>query len=721
MRNFYLLTIILNSIVISINAQNSTILTPEIAIDQYHNQNIEDPYRHLENLSNPEAKEWIESQSEIAQSFLNSIEKKQFLIDKQIELDTKNEFVISKLKVTHDEYHYYLKRLPTENVAKLYYRTSFEGEEHLLYDPISFKPLENKNYIINYFQPDWVNSKIAIGLTEKGKEISQIIILDIHTNQIFPEVLQNTWPSDVGGLQWLPDNSGFIYVHFPNATTNSQNFLLNTNSALHKIGELQEKDTTIFSKEFCKNLDIKEEDFPTTNIESRSNKYLIGKTTGANAYYNAYYLPINKIGATDWKPLFSKKELIKDYTIIGDSIIFKTSYNAPNFKIGITSIQNPNFKTARILVPENKDHILTDFAVTSEGLYYVTSKNSVQAKLFRHTSQQDEEIKLPKIYGTIEISSHGQSYPKLWITSKGWTTNSERHEYVNNVLTPKNIDNTSNSNILDNIIIEEIEVTGHDGQKIPLSIFYHKDMVKNGKNPVLMDGYGSYGIAMKPAMLIHRTLWILEGGVYAVAHVRGGGEKGEAWHKGGYKKTKPNTWKDFISCAEHLISNQYTSPKKLSILSGSAGGILIGRALTERPDLFASAIIEFGTINMLRFETHNNGANNTKEFGTVKDPEEFKALLEMDAYHHLKKNEKYPAVLLTAGLNDPRVPAWFSAKFMAKLQAYDVSNNPKLLLVDSDSGHGIDNTKIKTFERYANIIAFAFQQTGHPEYQFKTD
>ena len=307
---------------------------------------------------------------------------------------------------------------------------------------------------------------------------------------------------------------------------------------------------------------------------------------------------------------------------------------------------------------------------------------------------------------------------KLWITGKGWTTDSERYEYINNELTSKNLHNTKISNILENIVTEEIEVTAHDGKKIPLSIFYHKDMVKNGKNQVLMDGYGAYGVSMKPTLKTHRILWLLEGGVYAIAHVRGGGEKGNKWYKGGYKISKPNTWKDFISCAEHLIAYQYTSPKNLAIFSGSAGGILIGRSITERPDLFAAAIVQFGSLNMLRSEMHTNGANNTKEFGSIKNPEEFKALLEMDAYYHIQKNKKYPAVLLTAGLNDPRVPAWFSAKFIAKIQAYDTSNNPKLLLVDSDSGHGIDDTKTKIFNEYANIIAFAFKQTGHPEYQF---
>ncbi len=719
MKYFYFQTFLLFIIIIfPCSSQENNILQPKLIIDQYHNQKIEDPYRYVENLSDPKVKEWIDYQNEVAQSFLDNIDKKQCLIDKQIELDTKKEFVISKLKVTHNEFHFYLKRLPTENVAKLYYKTSFLGEEHLVFDPISFNQSENENVLINYFQPDWSNSKIAISLTEKGKEISKIITLDINTTQVSPEVLENTWPSSVGGVEWLPDNSGFIYVHFPNASDHSKNFQLNAKSVLHKIGTPQSKDTEVLSKAFCPNLGLNEEDFPVTNIENQSNTYITGTASGANAYYNAYYLPINEIGHANWKPLFSKEELIKEYIIVGDSILFKTSYNAPNYKIGITSVKNPNFKKAKIIIPESEDQVITSFTLTSEGLYYVGSKNGVQAKVFKHTSKLSKEIILPKTYGTIQLASQGQSNPKLWITAKGWTTDNERYEYANNTLTPKNIHNTSNSDILENIIIEEIEVTGHDGQKIPLSIFYHKDMVKNGKNQVLMDGYGAYGISMKPAMKIHRTLWLLEGGVYAIAHIRGGGEKGSDWHKGGYKASKPNTWKDFISCAEYLISNQYTSPKNLAIFSGSAGGILIGRAITERPDLFAAAIVQFGSLNMLRSEMRNNGANNIKEFGSINDPEEFKALLEMDAYHHIKKNEKYPAVFLTAGLNDPRVPAWFSAKFMAKLQVYDTSNNPKLLLLDSNSGHGIDETKTKISEEYANIIAFAFKQTGHPEYQF---
>lgn len=719
MKHFSFYTFILSIIItISSHAQNRDLLTSKMVIDQYHNQKIEDPYRYVENLSHPEVKEWINTQNKNSQSFLQNIEKRQFLINKQVELDKKNEFVISKLKVTRNEYHFYLKRLPTENVAKLYYKTSFSGEEFLLYDPISFMPSENKEFVINHFQPDWIGSKIAISLTEKGKEISRIIILNTNTKQVSNEVLKNTWPSNDKGIEWVPNNSGFIYVHYPYANDPSKNFLLDSASLLHSIGEPQAQDVNVFSKAFCPNLDLKQEDFAVTIIQDQLTKYIIGAASGASAYHDTYYLPIQEVGSNNWTSLFSKQEQIKEYIIVRDSIVFKTSKNAPNFKIGITSIKNPNFQKARILVKEKKEQVIIDFAITSEGLFYVSSKNGVQAKLYKRTTHTDTEIVLPKAFGHIAISSKGKTDHKLWITAKGWTTDSERYEYSNDTLLSRNIYNTSSSNILNEIVIEEVEVTGHDGQKIPLSIFYHKDMVKNGKNQVLMDGYGSYGISMKPAMRIHRTLWLLEGGVYAIAHVRGGGEKGNAWHKGGYKSSKPNTWKDFISSAEYLISNQYTSQKNLAILSGSAGGILIGRAITERPDLFAAAIVEFGSLNMVRSEMRRNGANNIKEFGTIKDPEEFKSLLEMDAYHHIEKNEKYPAVFLTAGLNDPRVPAWFSAKFMAKLQAYDVSNNPKLLLVDSESGHGIDDTKTKIFERYANIIAFAFKQTGHPDYQF---
>ncbi len=688
-------------------------------VDKYHGQNIEDPYRHLENLEDTEVQQWVEQQNTLAKKYLNHINKTKYLIEKQKEFDAKKSFTVSHLMVTTNDLHFYLKRSASENVSKLYYRNAFDEEEILLYDPKKFKEASNTEYLINYIQPNWDGSKIVVSLTEKGKEISELIVIDVPSKTVSSEILTNSWVSEIGGITWLPNNSGFIYVYHPITNPKDKAFLKNTKSVLYTLGNKKEDLTEIFSREYNKDLGLKEEDFPTVTLGNQNDNYIIGEKSGVAAYKDTYYLSIDQITSKKWKPLFKKSDQIKSYLIKGDSLYYRTSKNAPNFEIRKTSIKNPNFDSGEILVKHKKDTIITDFNITSEGLFFVTSKNGVKADLFKLNNGIQKEIKLPYVFGSISLEVKGINHPELYINTRGWLTQQKRYEYQKGTVTEKNMNLSYEDSELKDIVIEEIEVTAHDGEKIPLSLLYKKSLIKNGNNITMMDGYGAYGVSMRPTFSIRRLLWVMEGGIYAVAHVRGGGEKGDAWHKGGFKTTKPNTWKDFISCAEYLIENKFTSKNKLAIWSGSAGGIMIGRSITDRPDLFKAAIVEFGSLNTLRSESRPNGANNVKEFGTIKDPIEFEALKEMDAYHHIKKGEKYPATLLTAGLNDPRVPAWFSVKFAARMQASNTSDNPNLLLVDSDTGHGTDDTKLKEFERYANIMAFAFWQTGHPDYQPK--
>jgi len=210
---------------------------------------------------------------------------------------------------------------------------------------------------------------------------------------------------------------------------------------------------------------------------------------------------------------------------------------------------------------------------------------------------------------------------------------------------------------------------------VPLSIIHKKGLEMNGKNPVILYGYGAYGISVKPGFRPNLLLFIKEGGVLTFAHVRGGGEKGVEWHNGGKKLTKPNSWKDLIACTEYMIEQAYTSNQHTAIWGG-------GRAMTERPDLFAVVISQVGVMNKMRSEQYPGGTANAKEYGTVENPEECKALFEMDAYLHLKKGADYPATLLTAGMNDFRVIVWQPAKFAAKLQACQQANKPNLFLVD---------------------------------------
>jgi prolyl oligopeptidase len=214
-------------------------------------------------------------------------------------------------------------------------------------------------------------------------------------------------------------------------------------------------------------------------------------------------------------------------------------------------------------------------------------------------------------------------------------------------------------------------------------------------------------------------LWVQKGGIVVIAHVRGGGEKGEPWHEGGYKITKSNSWKDLISCAEYMIREKYTSKNKIAIWGASAGGITIGRAITERPDLFKVAIIDAGVVNATRMEFTPNGLNSAKEFGSLQNEAEFKALLEMDAYQQIRKGEKYPATLITSGINDPRVSPWMPAKFAAKLFAADKSENPLFLKIDYEGGHGSDIPVAQKYDNIADTFAFAFWQLGHPDYEVK--
>jgi prolyl oligopeptidase len=256
-----------------------------------------------------------------------------------------------------------------------------------------------------------------------------------------------------------------------------------------------------------------------------------------------------------------------------------------------------------------------------------------------------------------------------------------------------------------------VKVRSHDGVRVPLVILRQRGVPRNGGSPTLLWGYGAYGFEMtSPHFLGAFLAWLERGGSLAVAGVRGGGEYGEAWHLAGKPATKSNTWEDFIACGEYLVREKYTSPEHLSGMGESEGGILIGNAITERPDLFRAAVILVGINNPLRMETTASGVPNRAEFGTHKTEAGFRALLAMDLYHKVRDGVKYPAVLLMHGINDPRVEPWMSAKMAARLQAATSSGFPVLLRIDYDAGHGFGSTRKQQTEERADTFAFLFHE-----------
>ena len=366
------------------------------------------------------------------------------------------------------------------------------------------------------------------------------------------------------------------------------------------------------------------------------------------------------------------------------------------------------------MIPESESVI--DYIATSSKALYTAVIDGRFERILRIDLDKGHTIETMELPDNASgwVTSASPDVEGVLIRTSAWTKggvifafNPTDESYTETNLLPK-----GKFDDLDGFESVEVKVKSHDGVMVPLSIIHKKGIELNGQNPALINGYGAYGMIEYVYFNPLRIAWLERGGILAIAHIRGGGEYGKAWHLAGQKLTKPNTWKDFIACAEYLIENGYTSHNLIAGQGGSAGGITIGRAITERPDLFKAAIINVGDLDAIRMETTTNGVPNIPEFGTVKTEDGFKGLLAMSSYHHVEDGIEYPAVLLTHGMNDPRVDPWNSAKMTARLQAATASNNPVLFRIEYYAGHGIGSTRMQYIEELADGWAFLLWQFG---------
>jgi prolyl oligopeptidase len=689
--------------------------------DEYFGKKISDPYRYMEDLQDPEVKQWFKAQADYSRSVLNSIPGRQSLLNKMREFDSRKSLSISHLNITDNNRYFYLKTTPADETGKLYFRDGYEGTESLLYDPQTFSTDRSRKFVISDLSPSNDGTKIAFEIAPNGSESSILLTMDVDNQKLYPEQIDRCW---FASPSWLPDASGYLFLRLQSSDVQNKDREKDSKTYLHLVGTDSSADKEIFSRAKCPQLVIKPEDIPLVFYDKDS-KHVFGFVITADRRLKVFYAPATELNneKINWKPLFKLEDEVYDFSPTEKELYVYTPKDAPNFKILKTSLKNPDLPAADVVVPENPHATLTSFSLTNEGLYYTLSRNGVEERLYHlpYGTKKAVELELPFTAGSVSLNSRGFKFSDVWATINGWTNDYQRYRYLEQTdeFKLENLSATAQYPEYVDLTVEELMVSSHDGVKVPLSLIYKKGIKKDGKNPVLIYGYGAYGFPMNPSFSPNSLLWTHEGGIRAVAHVRGGGELGEQWHKAGFKTTKPNTWKDLIACAEYLIAENYTSPKKIAISSFSAGGILIGRAMTERPDLFAVAIPEVGCMNPVRLEEMPFGPVNVPELGTVKDSVECMALIEMDAYLHLKAGEKYPATLITAGMNDPRVIAWQPAKFAARLQAANASDKPILFWADYKAGHGIGNTKTKGFERLADVLSFALWQTGHPKYQVK--
>ncbi|MCK8521486.1 prolyl oligopeptidase family serine peptidase [Aquimarina sp. D1M17] len=708
----------------SSNHNNPPSISADEAIDYYHGMEIKDPYRNLENLKDTTVVNWLKEQENYASSFITKIDKRKELIEKLKNFDDLQTYNTWGEIITNDGQYFYGKKLRGEDKNSLYYRKGFNEKEILLFNPDDFSRNNEVSYQMNFFRPDWKGEKVALSLVKEGEEVSQIIVVDVKTKKVLSKEIKNCSTS-LGGIRWLPDNSGFICIHLPITETTHPDYLLNTQSFYYNI----ENDGAaipidVFSKKNNPELNLKPEDIPRVIIHNDYEDYAFGEIGGSSLFYDMYYTPIENLlkPNTKWSLLYTQNDKVKKMRLDKEgNIVFLSAKNASNYKLCRTNFENPDFENPEVIIPES-DIVIDDFVITKDGIYFTRIKNGVHAKLYHIAGSTEKEIKLPKTSGKITIRTQGRKNSDLRIYSGGWISDNEVYNYnfKEDTFTDVGLDPKVENTELENLVVEEIEIESHDGVKVPLSLIYPKGTNKDKNNYTLFYGYGSYGGGVKPFYSTGLLTWALEGGIIAVAHVRGGGEKGEKWHKAGFKTTKANTWKDMIACTEYMIREGYTVPEKSAIWGDSAGGIMAGRAMTERPDLYKAVLLTSPALNMVRCEIQPNGPDSVKEFGTVKIKDEFEALLEMDSYHHIKEGEKYPATLVTGGMKDGRVVIWDPAKFVARLQAENGSENPILFSVDFDLGHSAMNaSQMKFYDFFAKPISFAYWQLGHPDYQIQ--
>jgi len=686
--------------------------------DTYFGVTYKDPYRWLENFKDPAVVAWFKDQADLSNSILNKISGRDELIAEWKMLDKLQPPAIHGRNYENGRI-FYRKTMPGENVAKVYYRQGMNGKEILLFDPTTY--IKGKTLSVQSALPSYDGKKIIIAYSEGGAEISTIKVMNVDTKTFFPETIYPSWFGPTG---WMFDNNSFTYFSQKTSDNTSPEFELNTKSKLHKLGTDVKDDIDFFSDISYPDMNIKANDLPFASVDKNSKKYIFASLSNVRPEFFTYYAPIAQLNRKkiQWKLLCKPEDkIVRGMELIGDKAFAITYSNAKNYKLISTDLRNPDWQNAKTIAEEKNDQTLESITHSRDFLF-LTYSDGINSHLFKYNLNTGKTRKIIMPYsGTAYIFCLDNKTNNCFVVLTSW--NKPTTEFNFNAETDHFSPGTFNKPPVypaayRDLQVEEAQVKGHDGAMIPLSIIYKKGIKLDGSNVCLMDSYGAYGISMTPYFNDLENSLAVKGVVIAIPHVRGGSEKGEAWYKAGYKTTKPNTWKDFNSCAEYLINKGYTSAKRLAGTGTSAGGILISRAITERPDLYAAAICNVGCADMMRMEFAPNGPANIPEFGTVKDSIECRALYEMDGVQHVIPSTKYPAVMCVGGWNDPRVIAWQPGKFAAALQNASTSGKPVLMKVNYDNGHFTEDKSV-TFANFADQFAFAMWQCGHPDFQMK--
>jgi prolyl oligopeptidase len=671
--------------------------------DEYHGVKVEDDYQWLENDADPAVKTWSDAQNQRTRAYIDKL-LDWATIEKQLtDWFAKTSPSYSGL-VSRPGILFAMKFQPPKQQQMLVTLASADDlkSEKMVLDP---NALDAKGTTaIDWFMPSHDGKYVAISISKGGSEDGTLHVYETATGRALPDSIAHVqYPTAGGSAAWNADGTGIYYTRFPRKGERPDadlNFYQQI--YFHKLGTPDTEDIYSLGKDFPRIAEIKFE-------ASRDGKYILATVANGDGGDFAHYLlgPDGK-----WKQITQFSDQIKAARLGRDNALYLLSRAAaPRGKILRVSLDNPELASATTIV-QSSDAVIQFMEPTGDALYVGDLLGGPsQIRRFGLDGGGETLIPIPKISAVSEMESlednsllfRDASYtePAAWFKVAAGQT-----ELVKTALV-----NTSPVSFADIEVTREFAAS-KDGTKIPLNIIRRKGTKLDGNNPTLLYGYGGYSISMQPNFDFTRRLWFDDGGVYVVANIRGGGEFGEEWHKAGNLTKKQNVFDDFAAAAEYLIKQKWARPEKLAILGGSNGGLLMGAMITQHPDLFHAVVSAVGIYDMLRVELAPNGAFNVTEFGTVKDPDQFKALYAYSPYHHVVDGTKYPSILMMTGANDGRVAPYHSRKMIARLDQANKSSNPVLLRTTSSAGHGIGTALSERIKQLADEYAFLFAQLG---------
>lgn len=709
-------------------AESAKLTGPPVAsvepvVDDYFGTKITDNYRWMEDRTAPKFVAWAKGETAYARQVLDAIPGRDAL-QARISAHTGGGAVISQTKLAGG-FVFYLKRNPGENSFRLYVREGFEGEERLLMNPDGI-PTDGPHHAIDYYEPSPDGLRIAVALSPGGSENSVIRIIFREIQVMVAGVPFTETPETIdrtayGAPSWLPDGSGFFYNRFAKVAAGAPETekYLNSRAMLHRLGTDPETDLPLVGTGVARSPVVTPVDSPYVFATPGSDFAIAYISHGADPDGTWYATPL--AAATAGQPMWVKfadvQDQVTSLAVSGKRVFLLSHKDAPRYQVLETDLDLPSAQGARVVVPQGP-RIIQDISLSSEALY-VRDLDGGLGKVRRLDLKSGalEELPLPA-QGAVGGPLTDAGAPEALIGLQSWVM--APSFYATRGLTTRPVALVPPwGDDLSPYESHEAMATAADGVKIPLSIVHKKGFKPDGTAPVWLTGYGAYGIAIPPGLASRFFTLLDDGGVYAVAHVRGGGEYGEDWHLAGKQATKPNTYKDLIVCAEYLVAQKYGSAGTLAIEGRSAGGITVGMAMTARPDLFRVVFCGVGDCNTLRCENGTDGPANALEYGSVATKAGFEALLAVDSTQHVKSGVKYPAALFTSGMNDPRVAPWQPGKMAAHVQAASASGRPVLYLVDFDAGHGMGSTKSQRDRELADQLAFLYWQMGKKAYQPK--